>query len=105
MQGRLGRLRRGWRWQEAAARLFHGQVPCNNGATMRVAPPGAYFVDELEAVMVEAEGCSASSLMPTLKPTRAQLLWLSPLPTASDCVASTALITPHQAYSAARSSE
>jgi ADP-ribosylglycohydrolase len=56
MQGRLGRLRRGWRWQEAAARLFHGQVPFNNGAAMRVAPPGAYFVDELEAVMVEAEG-------------------------------------------------
>jgi ADP-ribosylglycohydrolase len=41
-------------WREAAPRLFEGQGSFGNGAAMRVAPVGAYFADDLEAVVENA---------------------------------------------------
>ncbi len=41
-------------WQALAASLFDGQGSFGNGAAMRVAPVGAYFADDLEAVVENA---------------------------------------------------
>jgi ADP-ribosylglycohydrolase len=41
-------------WQEAAPTLFDGQGSFGNGAAMRAAPIGAYFADDLEAVVHHA---------------------------------------------------
>jgi ADP-ribosylglycohydrolase len=41
-------------WQEAAASLFEGQGSFGNGASMRVAPVGAYFADDLDQVVEQA---------------------------------------------------
>lgn len=54
MQRLLGRLRQGEAWQDVAPSLFHGQGSFGNGAAMRVAPLGAYFADDLEAVIIQA---------------------------------------------------
>ncbi len=45
-------------WHEAAGSLFNGTGSYGNGAAMRVAPVGAYFSDDLDAV-VPAAGRSA----------------------------------------------
>ncbi|WP_445395986.1 ADP-ribosylglycohydrolase family protein [Streptomyces sp. LE64] len=42
-------------WREAAAALFDGRGSLGNGAAMRVAPLGAWFGDDLDRVVVEAE--------------------------------------------------
>ena len=42
-------------WQEAAPAMFFGQGSYGNGAAMRIAPLGAYFADDLEAVVDNAE--------------------------------------------------
>ncbi len=41
-------------WREAAPALFDGQGSFGNGAAMRVAPVGAYFADDLDAVIENA---------------------------------------------------
>jgi ADP-ribosylglycohydrolase len=40
--------------REAAQQLFGGQGSCGNGGAMRAAPIGAYFADDLGAVVVHA---------------------------------------------------
>ena len=45
-------------WEQLAPRLFGGSGSFGNGAAMRVAPVGAYFADDLDAV-VEESGRSA----------------------------------------------
>jgi len=41
-------------WQQAASNLFGGQGSFGNGAAMRVAPIGAYFANDLDAVVENA---------------------------------------------------
>ena len=54
MEELLPRLKVGESWREAASALFYGQGSWGNGAPMRVAPVGAYFADDLEAVVENA---------------------------------------------------
>lgn len=42
-------------WERLAQSLFNGQGSFGNGSAMRVAPVGAYFADDLDAVVREAE--------------------------------------------------
>ncbi len=51
---RIG-VRRGSYWREEAQALFGGQGSFGNGAAMRVAPVGAYFADDLDKVVEQAE--------------------------------------------------
>ena len=46
----LHAVRDGRPWREVAAALFDGAGSCGNGAAMRVAPVGAYFHQDLDAV-------------------------------------------------------
>jgi ADP-ribosylglycohydrolase len=55
MHGLLADLYLGADWREAAPALFAGKGSFGNGAAMRVAPLGAYFADDLERVVTEAE--------------------------------------------------
>jgi ADP-ribosylglycohydrolase len=54
MHGLLPRIARNEHWLEAAQSLFSGQGSFGNGAAMRVAPVGAYFADDLVAVVDHA---------------------------------------------------
>jgi ADP-ribosylglycohydrolase len=54
MHGLLARIREGESYSTAAASLFGGQGSHGNGAAMRVAPVGAYFADDREAVLEQA---------------------------------------------------
>lgn len=52
----LGRVRDGFGdWRLEARALFGGQGSFGNGSAMRVAPVGAYFADDLEVVIEQAE--------------------------------------------------
>jgi len=42
-------------WKEKSESLFRGAGSFGNGAAMRVAPLGAYFADDLDAVLSQAE--------------------------------------------------
>jgi ADP-ribosylglycohydrolase len=42
-------------WRVAASRAFGGEGSMGNGAAMRVAPVGAYFADDFEAVVEHAD--------------------------------------------------
>lgn len=55
MHGVMSRVRQGEHWQEVARSLFEGHGSFGNGAAMRVAPLGAYFADDLETVVKQAE--------------------------------------------------
>ncbi len=44
----------GGKWDDLARRLFNGQGSFGNGGAMRVAPVGAYFADDLDAVVTNA---------------------------------------------------
>jgi ADP-ribosylglycohydrolase len=48
------RLRAGDRWRDVAYGLFYGEGSYGNGAAMRVAPLGAWFADDLDAVAKQA---------------------------------------------------
>jgi ADP-ribosylglycohydrolase len=48
-------------FRDAAQKLFEGQGSCGNGGGMRAAPIGAYFADDLDAVVTHA----ARSAVPT----------------------------------------
>ena len=50
----LDRVGRGESWRVVAPSLFEGQGSFGNGAAMRVAPLGAYFADDLDAVVEQA---------------------------------------------------
>ena len=50
----LRRIAGGAGWCEAASSLFEGQGSYGNGESMRVAPLGAYFADDLDQVVQEA---------------------------------------------------
>ena len=50
----LPKLWQGAKWFELAPLLFEGQGSYGNGGAMRVAPVGAYFADDLAAVVVNA---------------------------------------------------
>ncbi len=58
MHGLLANIRMGVSWRTASRWLFDGQGSWGNGAAMRVAPLGAYFADDFDAVAREA-GASA----------------------------------------------
>jgi ADP-ribosylglycohydrolase len=51
----LKQIQRGAYWREASSEMFEGQGSCGNGAAMRVAPIGAYFADDLDKVVEQAE--------------------------------------------------
>jgi ADP-ribosylglycohydrolase len=51
----LPQIRQGTPWHTAARDLFGGQGSFGNGAAMRVAPLGAFFADDLEAVVEHAQ--------------------------------------------------
>ena len=50
----LWEIRCGEDWFERASSLFEGQGSFGNGAAMRVAPVGAFFADDIEAVVEHA---------------------------------------------------
>ncbi|MBW3623138.1 MAG: ADP-ribosylglycohydrolase family protein [Armatimonadetes bacterium] len=50
----LARVRFKHPWRTEARQLFNGAGSCGNGAAMRVAPLGAYFADDLDAVAEQA---------------------------------------------------
>jgi ADP-ribosylglycohydrolase len=45
----------GTSWRDAASALFGGGGSFGNGAAMRIAPLGAYFADDLDRAIMEAE--------------------------------------------------
>lgn len=55
----LGEIAAGDDWDTAARRLFDGQGSCGNGGGMRSAPIGAYFCDDLAAVVDHAARSAA----------------------------------------------
>jgi ADP-ribosylglycohydrolase len=55
----LPRLRWPGAWETAPRDLFRGQGSFGNGAAMRVAPVGAFFADDLEAVIDNARRSAA----------------------------------------------
>src|ERR1044072_8622368 len=50
----LAEIRSGEDWAERAQSLFGGQGSFGNGAAMRVAPIGAFFADDVDAVVEQA---------------------------------------------------
>jgi ADP-ribosylglycohydrolase len=54
MHGVLARINEGEPWQDVTRSMFAGQGSFGNGAAMRVAPVGAYFADDLDAVVEQA---------------------------------------------------
>ena len=50
----LSQIAEGRSWKEVSKSLFAGQGSFGNGAAMRVAPIGAYFADDLDAVVQQA---------------------------------------------------
>ncbi|MFD9887304.1 ADP-ribosylglycohydrolase family protein [Streptomyces alboflavus] len=51
----LGRIRDGGDWRELASALFKGQGSWGNGASMRIAPLGAWYADDPEQATHQAE--------------------------------------------------
>lgn len=54
----LTELAEGLDWQTVSASAFGGQGSMGNGSVMRVAPLGAYFADDLERCVLEAQASS-----------------------------------------------
>ena len=50
----LWEIKSGEDWAETAGSLFEGQGSFGNGSAMRVAPVGAFFADDLDAVVEQA---------------------------------------------------
>lgn len=59
MHGVLRDIFEGQDWREATAQQFGGQGSWGNGAAMRVAPLGAWFADDMDAVVDQAERSAA----------------------------------------------
>lgn len=58
MRGLFNQFKAGVPWKDAAGSLFSGAGSYGNGASMRVAPVGAYFADDMEAVVEHARRAS-----------------------------------------------
>jgi ADP-ribosylglycohydrolase len=54
MHHALPRIHRGEKWETVAGGLFNGEGSFGNGASMRVAPVGAFFANEMNAVIENA---------------------------------------------------
>jgi ADP-ribosylglycohydrolase len=54
MHGLLARIKNGEAWEDVAYSVFAGQGSYGNGGAMRIAPLGAYFADDMEAVIENA---------------------------------------------------
>ena len=54
MHALLPEIARGADWRVVAGELFHGTGSMGNGGAMRATPVGAYFADDLDAVVREA---------------------------------------------------
>jgi ADP-ribosylglycohydrolase len=54
MDSTLTRIREGEHWKDVSRSLFSGRGSVGNGAAMRVAPIGAYFADDIDAVVIHA---------------------------------------------------
>lgn len=54
MHNLLAEIRRGRDWSSEAQALFRGQGSFGNGSAMRVAPLGAYFADDADAIPEQA---------------------------------------------------
>ncbi|HYT87703.1 MAG TPA: ADP-ribosylglycohydrolase family protein [Gemmataceae bacterium] len=50
----LSDIARGVSWRQASAEAFDGEGSMGNGGAMRVAPVGAYFADDMAAVVADA---------------------------------------------------
>ena len=61
MHDLLGKIRLGARWRQEAQALFGGTGSYGNGSAMRVAPLGAYFADDLDTVVGQAELSSVTT--------------------------------------------
>jgi ADP-ribosylglycohydrolase len=59
----LGAIAAGEPWEFASRSLFDGQGSCGNGGGMRSAPIGAYFCDDLGAVVDQAARSAAPTHM------------------------------------------
>jgi ADP-ribosylglycohydrolase len=59
----LWEIKSGEDWAERAQSLFEGQGSFGNGAAMRVAPVGAFFAGDIEAVVDQAAGSSVITHM------------------------------------------
>jgi ADP-ribosylglycohydrolase len=57
--GILQAIGAGMDWRVAAGAVFDGQGSMGNGSAMRVAPVGAYFADDLDAVVEQARASAA----------------------------------------------
>lgn len=55
MRGLFEQINDGVAWQVASKTLFAGQGSYGNGAAMRVAPIGAYFADDIQQVIQQAQ--------------------------------------------------
>ncbi len=55
MHGVLRRIGDGEHWREVTRSQFEGQGSFGNGAAMRVAPLGAYFADDVDTVVAQAQ--------------------------------------------------
>ena len=58
--GLLARIADGADWAEAAGAMFDGQGSWGNGSAMRVGPVGAYFAEDVEAVVEQARAFAAA---------------------------------------------
>jgi len=59
VHGLLQAIHDGALWQDAAPAMFEGTGSMGNGGAMRVAPVGAYFADDLDRVVEQAERSAA----------------------------------------------
>lgn len=54
MHHALPRIQRGEKWEVVSGGLFNGEGSFGNGASMRVAPVGAFFADDMSALIENA---------------------------------------------------
>ena len=55
MRALMARIQKGQHWRDASRSFFGGQGSYGNGGAMRVAPIGAYFAGDVEAVVTHAQ--------------------------------------------------
>lgn len=55
MRALIARIQKGMHWREASRSFYAGQGSYGNGGAMRVAPIGAYFADDLPALIANAQ--------------------------------------------------
>lgn len=55
MRALIARIEKGQHWREASQSFYGGKGSYGNGAAMRVAPIGAYFADDVDAIVNHAQ--------------------------------------------------